>query len=261
MTKASDNPFPYMRYVEQGSTPSNPAAGSQRLFVRSSDHILCMVDSSGTVTALSGSLTNPMTTQDDVIIGGASGVPARLAKGNAGGVLAMGNGHVIWNAGTSFPGSKATNDRYWRTDLGQEFFWDGTRWLSSVLHALDIGGYNNTDVQPLAAAGGAKNLHRQVVPSDVMDMWIVDARMTTRVAATNDGTHFWTVNIRRSDGTSIYAPTTAADTAAVITRHAASVGALMGTAITYVDTLATPTSTPGNLDIVMVQLTFRFVGT
>lgn len=87
MTVASANPFPYMQYVEQGSTPSSPAAGSQRLFVRTSDHILCMVNSSGAVTALSGSLTNPMTTTGDIIVGGASGVPARLAIGAANTVL------------------------------------------------------------------------------------------------------------------------------------------------------------------------------
>jgi hypothetical protein len=86
MTKASDNPFPYMRYVE-GTTPSNPAAGSQRLFVRSSDHVLCMVDSTGAVTALSGSLTNPMSAVGDVIQGTTAGAPARLAAPLTGKVL------------------------------------------------------------------------------------------------------------------------------------------------------------------------------
>lgn len=83
MTKASDNPFPAMTYVE-GTTPSSPSAGRQKLFVRSSDHVLCMVDSSGTVVALSGSLTNPMTTAGDIVVGGSAGVPTRLAIGAAG---------------------------------------------------------------------------------------------------------------------------------------------------------------------------------
>lgn len=96
MTKASDNLFPSMLYAEQGSTPSSPSAGNQRLFVRSSDHILCMVNSSGTVTALSGSLTNPMTTAGDIIKGGASGVPARLAIGTAAQGLVSDGSAPVW---------------------------------------------------------------------------------------------------------------------------------------------------------------------
>ena len=150
--------------VEQSSTPSNPAAGKQKLFVRTSDHALCLVDSSGVVTPLV-TLANPMTTLDDIIIGAASGVPARLAKGNAGAALAMGNSHVIWNAGSSFPGSKATNDRYYRTDLGLEFYWDGTRWLTTTLYVCDMPGSplsSGVNNQPISAAGGPYNTHRAV---------------------------------------------------------------------------------------------------
>lgn len=51
MPKGSDNPFPSALFVE-GTTPSSPSSGDQRLFVRSSDHVLCLVNSSGTVTAV-----------------------------------------------------------------------------------------------------------------------------------------------------------------------------------------------------------------
>lgn len=37
------------------------------------------------------------------------------------------------NGGVAFPGSPATGDRFWRTDLGMEFYYNGTRWLSSQL--------------------------------------------------------------------------------------------------------------------------------
>jgi hypothetical protein len=50
----SNNPFPSVLVVE-GSTPATPAAGKQRLFVRSSDGHLCRVDSGGTVTDLDAS--------------------------------------------------------------------------------------------------------------------------------------------------------------------------------------------------------------
>lgn len=37
------------------------------------------------------------------------------------------------DSGTSFPSSPTTGRRRFRTDLGLEFFFDGTRWLSSEL--------------------------------------------------------------------------------------------------------------------------------
>lgn len=46
----SNNPFPSVLVNEQGSTPTSPAVGYQRLFIRSSDHHACRVNSSGTVT-------------------------------------------------------------------------------------------------------------------------------------------------------------------------------------------------------------------
>ena len=49
-----------------------------------------------TVTEMIAKMTNPMTTQGDVIYGGASGLPTRLAKGTASQVLAM-------NAGATAP--------------------------------------------------------------------------------------------------------------------------------------------------------------
>jgi hypothetical protein len=53
----------------------------------------------GTWAVPSGTgLTNPMTTQDDLIVGGASGTPARLAKGTDGQVLTVDptTHHLVW---------------------------------------------------------------------------------------------------------------------------------------------------------------------
>lgn len=40
------------------------------------------------------------------------------------------------SSGTSFPGSPATNDRFYRTDRAIEYFYDGTRWLSTEILQL-----------------------------------------------------------------------------------------------------------------------------
>lgn len=52
MTKGSDNDFPSILLSEQGSAPTSPAAGKQRAYIRTSDHALVTVNSSGTVAAV-----------------------------------------------------------------------------------------------------------------------------------------------------------------------------------------------------------------
>src|SRR5262245_20476787 len=141
MTKASDNAYPSI-LITEGTEPSAPAAGKQRLYIDSTTHKLKRTDSSGTDVTIEGGNVATDTIWDaagDLAVGSGADTAARLAKGNAGGVLAMGNSAVIWNAATSFPGSKATGDRYFRTDLGDEFFWDGTQWVSTTSYYYPIG--------------------------------------------------------------------------------------------------------------------------
>jgi hypothetical protein len=59
-----------------------------------------------------GGFTNPMTTQDDLIVGGSAGAAARLAKGGNGQVLTVdGSGHVTWqNASSGFANPMTTQD-------------------------------------------------------------------------------------------------------------------------------------------------------
>lgn len=240
--------------VEQGSTPANPAAGKQKLFIRSSDHLLCTVDSSGTVTPWGGALTNPMTTPGDIIVGGASGAPTRLAKGAAGGVLAMYNGTVTWDAGTSFPVSPATGDRYWRTDLGRGAYYDGTRWLSTEIYHLPIGQV--TGGNPGDALGGTNNAaYRSAVWNDVYDIWLVSFYSMTYVASGNTGSAYWTVTLYKETQGAAYATAslgsfstgTGPDTSAQFTPHTVAIGALMGTGYGTLVVGGAKTSTPGNL--------------
>ena len=55
MAKASDNEFPKIVLAEQGSTPSTPAAGTQKLFIDDADHKLKMVNESDVVTEVGDS--------------------------------------------------------------------------------------------------------------------------------------------------------------------------------------------------------------
>lgn len=98
MTKASDNEFPSL-LIKEGTAPSSPGAGDQRLFVDSSDHLLKYKNSSGTVSPVATGLTDPMTTRGDIIIRNASNVSARLAVGAAGKFLSSDGTDVSWGNG------------------------------------------------------------------------------------------------------------------------------------------------------------------
>src|SRR3990172_4427483 len=54
MEKASDNQFPKIVLTEKASTPSNPPAGDQKLFIDSADNKLKRVNSAGAVTIIEG---------------------------------------------------------------------------------------------------------------------------------------------------------------------------------------------------------------
>lgn len=56
-------------------------------------------------TALNSKMTNPMTTADDMIIGGSSGIPARLAVGSNGQVLTVVSGAPAWQTPATSTGS------------------------------------------------------------------------------------------------------------------------------------------------------------
>lgn len=89
MAKASDNTFPKL-IVSEGSTPSSPSAGSQKLFLDSADHKLKRVNSSGAVTTIEGggggtgetSWTNATLTNSWVTFGGSYPTPGYRKDSN-----------------------------------------------------------------------------------------------------------------------------------------------------------------------------------
>jgi hypothetical protein len=98
VAKFEDNLSPYLTVVEQGSTPANPSAGDQKLFVRTSDHVLCYVNSSGVVTPVSAGLSSPLTTTGDMIYSSSGTTAARLAVGGS---------NTLLHGGASIPAYSA----------------------------------------------------------------------------------------------------------------------------------------------------------
>jgi hypothetical protein len=174
------------------------------------------------------------------------------------------------HGGTSFPGSPSTGDRYWRTDLEMEFFYDGTRWLSTTLHNITIALHNVTDVkQNFSATTSAAN--RGPAPalsggSDIwLEEWIVGFTVTGGTAL--GASHKWVGDlIAIQDGT---ASTTSIEfvnidsgSSGVFRRSVVTIAALMnnGTAHDLLQVNWTKTGTPGTLQGYH-EVTYRIVAT
>lgn len=144
MTKASDNIFPKLIGAE-GAAPGTPAAATAILYVKA-DGLWYSKDDAGVETLVSGGaagMTNPMTTQGDIISGGASGAPGRLAIGTAGQVLTVNAGGTApeWAAGGGGGGSALPLD----SQASAASYGSGDDFSGTTLD----GGWSSLDATPL----------------------------------------------------------------------------------------------------------------
>lgn len=131
---ASDNVFPKL-ILSEGAAPAAAAASQVKLYAKA-DGLLYSKDDAGVETLVSSGVAAGVATDalwdaaGDLAVGSGANTAAKLVIGAAGGFVSRINGVVAWNSGTSNPGAAAAGDRFWRTDLTTEIFYDGTRWLS-----------------------------------------------------------------------------------------------------------------------------------
>lgn len=265
MTTPSSNPFTGIiirESLDDGSDFSNPDADYRRLFL-GEDGQLHVKDSAGAVTDI-GSGSGAVATDaiwdaaGDLAVGSGANTAARLAIGAAGGAVSRVNGAVAWNSGTSFP-TAATGDRYWRTDLGMEFYYDGTRWLSTTQYHMYFGKNDTTSISATGTVDANPAFAAQ------FDIWIEDFLFTYYPAAPNDGTHNWTIAIFSSPvptggDTTLATFTTAAATDDAWNQSVVAEDALGGTATARFYLLVTKNSSPGNIRA-FCTMTYRRVAT
>lgn len=114
--------------------------------------------------------------------GGATSPDTTISRAAAGVVSIQ--GHRLAGAGTSFPSVKSTNDVFYRTDLRMEFFWDGSRWLSTTAFvapfAQSVLSVNGWSEEALA--------FRQIAGESI---WIDQAYIYISVATTHSNTNKW----------------------------------------------------------------------
>lgn len=92
--------------------------------------------------------------------------------------------------GTAFSTDGVTGDVYFRTDsdLNQWYTYDGTRWFSEQVYESALNKALSTD--GFASFGGR---------IEEANIYIEDFDVTSYVATTNDGSHYWTFTLRSHD--------------------------------------------------------------
>lgn len=157
--------------------------------------------------------------------------------------------------GTSFPGSPASGDRFYRTDRKIEYEYDGTRWLSVSQHRVAIA--TNRALSPFSATGVVLDSPTPQA-EDATNHFLEKIVYETNVNTTNNGSNFWTVDAVSGGGTSMGSFTTAADTVGTWTPHVTSVNAVYGSGVISVRIL-TKTGAPGVI-FVTAYCVWRMVG-
>lgn len=127
--------IPWVTVQDRSADPADAGAGFAPLYVKNG--ILMWLPHGGTPQS---PLSNPMTTQDDLIVGGAAGAPARLAKGADSQVLTVDptTHHLSW-ATPAAGGSVAYNGQLFLPAWGYSSIGAGT-WGN---YALFEGGLNS----------------------------------------------------------------------------------------------------------------------
>jgi hypothetical protein len=153
----------------------------------------------------------------------------------------------FWNIrgkGVAFPTFPLANDLYFRQDLGLLCFYDGFRWLTTEVSEVAFTSLYN---QPFSAGP----LNTLWLPKTSYSRYLVDIRLQTAVATTNNGSNYWTATVYSyNGGANLGSANTASNSANVrvdvkITPSSAVVDDSLSIQITK-------TGSPGSLEVVAV---------
>lgn len=173
-------------------------------------------------------------------------------------VSASGN---IATSGTAFPSAPATNSRFFRTDRGIEYYYDGTRWLSVNQFNESIPWFLGVQQFTVTALGA----NRLAVPyAGTYDLWLVEAQLSFYVLGGTalGASHKWVTEIKKfavsSDSViatfNVNSGSSNAWRSSVVT-----IGALLGTTHFSFSADHTKTGTPGDY-FVLPRIVYRLVG-
>lgn len=178
-------------------------------------------------------------------------------------IQALNDGHeqlrkadVSGGAGAAFPAGATIGLTFFRTDLGFACYYDGTRWLTAHDYSLVLTEW-------LSFGTASPQATNPILPRGEFNPYVTRVLMHLRVAATNDGSNFWTVavqglNTAASSSTSIYSTTTAADAAATIVRRDTAPSTADPTHRDWFRVTLTKTGSPGAVECA-TTLTYKLI--
>jgi hypothetical protein len=110
----------------------------------------------------------------------------------------------IWNdgtnwiadRGTAFPGTPSfTGQRFFRSDRGIEYYYDGTRWLSTTIYTLPVAVQDATFLNPVSATG----TFRTVSPfANLYDIYVERVFTESYLTSATTSSNYFTIQFSNS---------------------------------------------------------------
>lgn len=166
------------------------------------------------------------------------------------------------SGGTSFPLTPATNRRFFRSDRNIEYFYNGTRWLSTQLYSDSFPRGDAAALPHTATIIGAERL---AAPwAGVYDIWMEQFQLVFVIVGGTalSASHKWvTVLTKLVGGTPTTLATITIDSGALSAwrTSAATINALLGVTAFAFAVDHTKTGTPGSF-YTLPRLVYRLVG-
>lgn len=164
-------------------------------------------------------------------------------------------------SGSAFPGGPSSGQFFYRTDRRLEYFYDGTRWLTTAQYEMVIP-VSTVTFDPVSAT--ASN-HQVMAPhAGAYDLWLETFFVAFYVTGGTalSASHKWVVELRKTKdaGTTIAATVTVSSGAIDSYRiSTAAIDALLDPTHFVLYIQSTKTGTPGSLSI-WPSFTYRLVG-
>jgi hypothetical protein len=275
VTAASDNVFPKLKFAE-GTAWATPASGFGVEYVKT-DGLLYFKNDAGTEYDLTGTGSGAnIVVFDEGVNKGTATAGINVTGYGLSGTVTSGTAILALAGGTAFPGSPGTAERYFRTDLGMDFYYDGTRWLStqvltirtSAYVAATAGGNATGDLRINQASTGEGGRHQAPGAEGASDIYLVRHRVVFQVqggGSALSASHKWVgtlVGYDASVGATGTVATTTIDSgsSSVFRESTVSIGAArVANTLFYILTW-TKTGTPGDL-VADSVLSYRIIAT
>ena len=155
--------------------------------------------------------------------------------------------------GSSFPGSPANNDKFYRTDLNLLCYYNSSLgvWLTAQEYQFDSTTQSGI---PITANGNVSWIAPPIIAGSIAGAYLTRWDAAARITSANSGntaTHYWICSLTRTTGagvtTTIASFTTAGDAVASYTPRSIAINAVLDSTAMTLNTAGTKNGTPGNL--------------